>query len=152
MSITYTYDQIDESQGELTTNSISYERKYRVIASETAEEAGVIGYMNGRIAAAGLKNIGTAFCDSISAEAQDGSQNKIWEVTVRWKRQRKEQETNYPKQIPLVYEESFQTASERKHLAFARSEDVYTRSGYAGSNVFSMIGTHGEGVDVEVPV
>lgn len=148
MSITYTYDQIDESQGEITSNSVSYERKYRVFASETTEEINVINYINGQVA----RKVGSAFCDSISAEAQDGSQNKVWTVTVRWRRQQQNQDTNYPKEQPLIYDESFQSSGERKHVDFAQSETVYTRTGHVGSQFYNRIGQNGEGTDVETPV
>lgn len=153
MSITYTYDQIDESQGELTTNAVSYERKYRVIASATAEEVDVIEYMNGRMAAAGLKKIARAYIDSISAEAQDGSQNKVWEVTVRWKNNaEKKEDPDYPKQDLGLLDESFQTQDNKTRVSFCSSERVYTKTGYSATTFYNRVGASGEGADISEAV
>lgn len=147
MSITYTYDQIDESQGELSSSAVSYERKYRVIASDTAEEIDVINYINGQVS----RRVGNAFCESIQAEAQDGSQNKIWTVTVRWRKQyAKQEEPDYPKQDLGLLDETFQTQEDRKRVYYSHSETVYTRTGYSGSNVYNRIGMRGEGAEVGV--
>lgn len=149
MSITYSYDQIDESQGELSSSAVSYERKYRVVASDTAEEIDVINYLNGQVA----RKVGVAFCESISAEAQDGSQNKIWTVTVRWRKQyqNKREEPDYPKQDLGLLDETFQTQEERKRVYYSHAETVYSRSGYSGSNVYNRIGMSGEGAEVGAP-
>ena len=145
MSITFTHNQIDESQGELSSSAVSYERKYRVFASATAEEIDVVNYMNGQVS----RRVGNAFCESIQAEAQDGSQNKVWTVTVRWRKTyAKQEEPNYPKQDLGLFDESFQTQEERRKLSFCRSESVYTRSGYTGTGFYNRIGMNGEGAEV----
>ena len=145
MSIAFTHNQIDESQGEISANSTSYERKYRVIASDTAEEIDVVDYMNAQVA----RRVGWAFCDSIQAEAQTGSRNRVWTVTVRWRKEyKKREEPDYPKQDLGLYEESFQTQEERRKISFCRSESVYTRSGYTGTGFYNRIGVNGEGAEV----
>lgn len=149
MSITYSYAQIDESQGELSTSAVSYERKYRVFADDTAEEIDVIEYLNGQLAAAGLKKIGKAYIDSISAEAQDGSENKVWELTVRWRNNaNKKEDPDYPKQDLGLMDESFQTQDNKKKISYCHSETTYTRTGYTGTGFYNRIGQSGEGTEI----
>ena len=149
MSISYTYAQIDESHGELSASSVQYERKYRVFADATVEEVDVIEYITGQLAAAGLKNIGIAYIDSIKAEAQEGSENKVWEITVQWKNNaQKKEDPDYPKQDLGLMDESFQTQDNRKKISYCHSETTYTRSGYTGTGYYNRIGMHGEGTEI----